>query len=385
MAKVLMCWFETSHVSVRSQNCRYLQEIMCLAHWARICIVVLVAGTSGPIKQAKSLLVIEPFAAAIPSASRLSVLNKYESRAFWQTPEWRAGVPSLEDFLRPSRGSEMATQGAELRDAVDVSSLINDKQQASKTGTARLIIGLLAALAFLRDRLLRGSYCRECYDLRGHLSIASRNLARARDYWSTTAGTTINAADEEISSHRKQFRSYTEQVRILSSAIDDHQRTRHAKLAHCRQYEEPRERLLIASQNEIEILSAATGDHRRACHTKRSFCRVCDDLEEHRLIASRNLALAGDSLGACVAMKSIGDPELGRLEYQVEVLAKAVACHRLVHQSAYQQRRLETHMPATPGAPAKICCNKGSPADGFGLFSGRLNVRRRDAFVKEDR
>ena len=325
---------------------------MCLAHWARICIVVLVGGTSGAIKQAKSLSVIEPFGAGIPSATRLSVLNKYESRVLWLTPAWRASVLSLEDFPRPSRGSEMATEGAQLIDAVDVSSLINDNRQTSKARIARPIIGLLAALVFLRNRLLRGSYCRECNDLRGPLSIASRNLARAREKWSTTANITINAADDEISSHRKQFRSYTEQVSILSSAIDDHQRTRHAKLAPCRQYEDPREQLLIASQNgsqnEIEILSAATGEHRRARHTKRSFCRVCEDLDEHRLIASRNLAMAGDSLAASVAMKSIGDPELDRLEYQVEVLAKALACHRLVHQSAYQQRKLETQMPATP-------------------------------------
>ena len=259
---------------------------MCLAHWARICIVVLVAGTSGAIKQAKSLSVIEPFGAGIPSATRLSVLNKYESRVLWLTPAWRASVLSLEDFPRPSRGSEMATEGAQLIDAVDVSSLINDNRQTSKARIARPIIGLLAALVFLRNRLLRGSYCRECDDLRGQLSIASRNLARAREKWSTTANITINAADDEISSHRKQFRSYTEQVSILSSAIDDHQRTRHAKLAPCRQYEDPREQLLIASQNgsqnEIEILSAATGEHRRARHTKRSFCRVCEDLDEHR-------------------------------------------------------------------------------------------------------
>jgi hypothetical protein len=360
---------------------------MWLAHWALICTVVLVAGTSGPIKQAKSLFVIEPFAAAMPSASRLSVPNKYESRVLWQAPTWRASVPSLEDFLQPSRGSGMGTEGAQLRDAIEVSSLINDKQQASAAGTRLLIIGLLAALVLLLDRLLRVSDCRECHDLREHLGIVSRNLARARENWLATASTTIDTADEEILSHRRQFRSYTEQVRILSSAIVDHQRARHAKLAHCRQCEDLREQLLIASQNgtriEIEILSAATGDHRRACHTKRSYCRVCDDLEEHRMIASRNLALAGDSLAAAVAIKSIGDPELRRLEYQVEVLAKAVVCHRLVHQSAYQQRTLETDLPATPRASSRIRFNKMPPGDGFRLFWGRHTGRGSDALVKE--
>jgi hypothetical protein len=360
---------------------------MWLVHWALICTVVLVAGTSGLIKRAESLFVIEPFAAALPSASRLSVLNKYESRVLWQAPTWRASVPSLGDFLQPSGGSEIGSEGAQRRDAVEVSSLINDKQQASEAGARLLIIGLLAALVLWRDRLLRGFYCRECHDLLEYFSIASRNLARARENWSTTASTTINSADEEILSHRKQVWSYTEQVRILDSAIIDHQRTRHAKLAHCRQCEDLREQVLIASQNgrrnEIEILSAATGDHRRVCHTKRSYCRVCDDFEEHRMIVSRNLALAGDSLAAAVAMKIIGYPELRRLEYQVEVVAKVVACHRLVHQAVCQQLTLETHLPATPMHLRKLVPRRGPRAMGFWLFWGRHTGSGGDASAQE--
>ena len=104
---------------------------MWLAHWAPISTVVLVVGTSGSIRQAKSLFATEPFAAAIQSAPRSNFPNKYESNIFCLNPACRASAPSLEDFPQPSYRSRVGWK------TVEVSSLTNDKQlsESSKFGT----------------------------------------------------------------------------------------------------------------------------------------------------------------------------------------------------------------------------------------------------------
>jgi hypothetical protein len=323
--------------------------MMRLARWALLCTVVPVVGTSGANMEAHSLF-YDTFSATAASASRQLAIPD-EHRVLWPPP-WTADVPSLEDLSQQSLASTIGADGSLQKDAVEVSLLSNDKEQASGRSSGILIIGLLLALILIRDHLLGSYFCGECDDLREHLIIASRNLSRARENWLTTASATINTADEAILSHRRHLRSHAEQVRLLGTAIVDHHYTRHAKLSYCRQCEDLREHLLIASlnarQHETEILRSAIVDHRRIRHIKRSYCRECDDLQEHRTIAARNLAFAGDSLIAAIALKRMADPEVRRLERQVEFLTEAVAYHHLVHQSRYQQPTLNTYRLAMP-------------------------------------
>ena len=323
---------------------------MSLAGWALLFTVVPVVGTSGPNKQANSLYLHDTFsAAALTSSRQLNVSDKYESRALWQVPTWTGDVRSPEDFFQQL--PIIVADGSLPKETVDVSSSSIDKEETSERGPRLLIIGLFVALVLMRENVLGSLFCRECEDLREHLNIAARILARARENWLTTASATINTADEEVLTPINHFRKQAAQVRILSAAILDHHRTRHAKLSYCRQCEDLREHVLIASlkaTQDVEMLRAAIDEHCRARHAKRLYCRECEELNEHHIIALRKLASAGDSMVAAIVLKSLDDPEVRRLERKVEILAEAVAHHRMGHQCPHQQQTLKTYRLAIP-------------------------------------
>jgi hypothetical protein len=92
-----------------------------------------------------------------------------------------------------------------------------------------------------------------------------------------------------------------------------------------------------------------------ARHAKLSYCRQCENLREHVLIASlratqvnahhiialRNRGSAGDSMVAAIVL-------VRRLERKVEILAEPAAHHRMGQQCPHQQQTLKTYRLAIP-------------------------------------
>src|ERR1035438_1613328 len=171
---------------------------MSLAGWALLITVVPVVG-------ANSLYLDDTFSAVtLRSSWQLNISDEYEYGALAQIPEWTANVPSLEDFSQQLPGSAIVTDGSLPKEAVGVSSSSTDKEKTNDRIPRLLIIGLFVALVLMRENILGSFFCRECDDLREHLNIAARSLARARENWLTTASATINTADEEVLPPRQE-------------------------------------------------------------------------------------------------------------------------------------------------------------------------------------